>query len=394
MKIAYFTDTFSPQINGVATSLANQARELGARGHKILIFAPSMDHIPREKFKAENVTLVYLPAIPTLLYVEFKLVVFGLPQVIKHIHKFKPDIIHLHSTFTIGLDAVTAAKLFKKPLVATIHIYFTDSDYLRFVKYKLAIKLLNKFAIRYINFLYQRCALLLTPSLALIQELKENNFKKTVHYLPNGIILKKTKLLSDKKQADLKRKYGLKEKVILHFGRLSYEKSIDVLIKSFQMLTKNHKNVSLLIIGDGPSKKNLTKLVKKLGIEKNVVFTGFIDHQILLSSGILNIGDLFATASTMEVNPMAVLEAMSAGLPIVGVKQAGLIELVSSNGYLVRSGDIKILAEKIEQILFDEKKASQMSAHSLKLIQKYSIDKTVDQLLDFYQDLTSKTARI
>ncbi len=389
MRIAFFTDMFLPQLNGIATSLANQARELGAQGHHVLIFAPSINHIPREKFKAENVTVVYLPAISSLFYTEFKLVVFGLPQVIKHIHKFKPDIIHLHSTFTIGMDAVTAAKLFKKPLVATIHIYFTDSHYLRFVKYKLAVKLLNKFAIRYINFLYRNCDLLLTPSKALIQELKKNNFKKTVHYLPNGIILKKTKFLSDKKKADIKRKYSLKEKVVLHFGRLSYEKSVDVLVKSFHILTKNHPNVSLLIIGDGPSKKNLTKLVKKLGIEKNVIFTGFIDHQILLSSGILCVGDLFATASTMEVNPMAVLEAMLFGLPVVGVKQAGLIELVKDNGFLVEPGDIFVMSKKLEEILTNKKLAKQLSQNSLRIIKNYSIKNTVKKLLKLYGNLNS-----
>ncbi len=387
MRIAYFTDLFPPQLNGVATSLASQARELGTRGHKILIFAPNMDHISREKFRAENVTVVYLPAISSLFYTEFKLAIFGLPRVIKYMAKFKPDVIHLHSTFTIGMDAVTAAKLFKKPLVATIHIYFTDSDYLRFVKYKLAVKLLNKFAVRYINFLYRNCDLLLTPSKALIEELKENKFKKTVHYLPNGIALKKPRLLSDKKKADIKRKYGLKDKVVLHFGRLSYEKSVDVLIKSFHKLIKNHPNVSLLIIGDGPSKKNLSKLVKQLGIEKNVVFTGFIDHRLLLSSGIFSVSDLFATASTMEVNPMAVLEAMAFGLPIVGVKQAGLTELISSNGCLVKSEDTDALAQKMELVLFNQKMAAGMGKKSLEIVQNYSIDKTVDKLLNMYKDL-------
>lgn len=384
MKIAYFTDLFLPQANGVATSLANQARELGARGHHVLIFAPSMDHIRREKFKAENVTVIYLPAVPSLFYIEFRLAVFGLPQVIKYMAKFKPDIIHLHTTFTIGMDAVIAAKLFKKPLVATIHIYFTDSDYLRFVKYKLAVKMLKKFAFGYINFLYSNCNLLLTPSKSLIEELKESNFKKTVHYLPNGITLKKPKFLSDRNKSYIKRKYRLTERVVLHFGRLSYEKSIDVLIKSFHILTKNHNNVSLLIIGDGPSKKDLTRLVKKLGIEKNVVFTGFIDHQNLLSSGILSIGDIFATASTMEVNPMVVLEAMLWGLPIVGVRQAGLIELVSKNGFLGKVGDIKELATNMERILFNQKVAKQMGEKSQELIKKYSIDKTTNRLLDLY----------
>lgn len=391
MRIAFFTDMFLPQLNGIATSLANQARELGAQGHQILIFSPSMDHIPREKFKAKNVTIVYLPAIPSLFYTEFKLVIFGLPQVVKHIHKFKPDIIHLHSTFTIGMDAVTAAKVFKKPLVATIHIYFTDTDYLRFVKYKLAVKLLNKLAFGYINFLYSNCDLLLSPSLALIDELKERNFKKTVHYLPNGLTIKKTNILIGKKRQDLKRKYNLKQKVVLHFGRLSYEKSVDVLIKSFHELAKKHRDISLLIVGDGPSKKNLVKLVKKLGMEKDVVFTGFIAHETLLSSGILSIGDVFATASTMEVNPMAVLEAMAFGLPVVGVKQAGLIELVSENGFLAKAGDIKELAHSMEKILFDPKLKNQMGEKSLQTAKKYSIDQTADKLVHFYRKLLKQS---
>ena len=391
MRIAYFTDMFPPQVNGVATALANQACQLGKLGHNVLIFTPSMNHIHREKFKAKNVTVVYLPAISSLFYSEFKFTVFGLPRVIKHITKFNPDIIHLHSTFTIGMDAVIASKLFRKPLVATIHIYFTNSEYLRFVKYKLAAKLLDKFAIHYIKFLYNNCNLLLSPSKTLIDELKQKRFRKVVHYLPNGISLKQPKFLSKKQKDSIRKKYNLKEKVVLHFGRLSYEKSIDVLIKSFSKLIKNHTNVSLLIIGDGPSKKTLIKQVKKFGIEGSVVFTGLIDHHTLLSSGLLSIGDVFATASTMEVNPMVVLEAMFYGLPIVGFKQAGLIELVSSNGYLAKDGNAEELTDNIGKILLNQKLAYQMGKKSFQIIKQYSIDKTTDQLLGFYDTLVNNT---
>lgn len=391
MRIVYFTDMFVPQLNGIAIALANQARKLGEEGHKVLIFTPSMNHIRREKFKAKNVTVVYLPAIPSLFYTEFKFVVFGLPKVIKHMKKFKPDIIHLHSTFTIGMDAVIAAKIFKKPLVATIHIFFTDSEYLRFIKYKTAVKLLNKFASGYINYLYSNCDLLLTPSKTLIEDIKKKGFKKPVYYLPNGISLKQPKFLSAKEKQILKKKYSLKEKVVLHFGRLSYEKSVDILIKSFYELVKNHKDVSLLIIGDGPSKRTLLKLVKKLDIEDCVKFTGFIDHEILISSGILSLGNIFATASTMEVNPMAVLEAMLYGLPIIGIQQAGLIELVSTNGFLVKPGNVNQLAEKIEKVILDKKLAKTMGGESLKIIKQYDINKTASSLLGFYNDLV-KTA--
>lgn len=387
MKIAYFTDTFLPQVNGIATALANQATELGREGHQVLIFTPKLDDIKRGKFQAKNVRLIQLPTVPALIYTEYKFGVFGLPRVIKHLSKFDPDIIHLHSPFTVGMDAVMAAKLLKKPLVSTVHIYFADSDYLKFIKNKLAVKLLDKVAQRYLNFLYSQSDLVLAPSKMLVAELLKNGFKKPISYLPNGVILENPKFLSEKEKKELRLKYGLKEKVILHFGRLSYEKNVDLLVKAFHQLLKQYKNISLLIIGDGPAIKSLKKLVKSLGGEKNVVFTGFMDHQILISSGILGIGDIFATASTMENHPMAVLEAMIFGLPIVGVKQAGLIELVSSNGSLAKPADTEDLAQKMEEILSNKSMQEIMGANSLKLIKNFSVDKTTNGLLKLYHTL-------
>ncbi|MBI2314808.1 glycosyltransferase [Candidatus Daviesbacteria bacterium] len=391
MKIAYFTDTFLPQVNGIATALANQAAQLGKQGHSVLIFTPKLDGIPREKFKAENVQVIHLPTVPALLYPEFKLGVFGLPKVIKYLAKFDPDIIHLHSPLTVGMDAVTAAKIFKKPLVGTIHVYLTDSSYLRWLKYRLAVKVVDKVVERYLNFLFSQCDLVLAPSKMLVKELTQTGFKKTVHYLPNGVILSQYKSLSLQDQKSIKKKYGLKDKIVLHFGRLSPEKNVDLLIKSFSLLAKKHPDVSLLIIGDGPAKKSLVKLTKRLKLDNQVVFTGFIDHQKLISSGILTLGNLFATASTMENNPMAVLEAEMHGLPIVGVKQAGLVELISSNGFLAEAGDIKEMAEKMEKILYNQTLADSMQKKSLEAIKPYAIDKVADTLLGFYHKLKLET---
>ncbi len=393
MRIAYFTDSFLPQVNGIATSLANQARQLGKQGHQIMIFTPKLDDILRERFHATNVQVVTLPTIPALVYTELKLGVFGLPRVIKNLRKFKPDIIHFHTPFTVGMDAIMAAKIFKKPLVGSLHVYLGNKGYVQqIIKSQLAAKFLGKFADRYYYFMYNQCNLVISPSKLVAEELKSNGFKKPVAYIPNGVITAGTKILSEKEQINFKKKYNLKEKVVLHFGRLSYEKNVDVLIRSFHKLALKHSDISLFIIGDGPSKKSLVKLAQKLGIEKNVVFTGFIDHQLLLSSGLLSIGNLFVTTSPMEVNPMAVLEAMLYGLPIVGVKQAGLIELVTTNGFLVKPGDIEQLTEKIEKILYEREIANKMRAQSLKLIKNYSIDKTTNKLLSFYETLISKAS--
>ncbi len=84
---------------------------------------------------------------------------------------------------------------------------------------------------------------------------------------------------------------------------------------------------------------------------------------------------------------MAVLEAEMNGLPMIGVKQAGLIELISTNGFLSEPGNIESFAQNLEKVLFDEKLSSTMGAESLELIKPYSIDEVVDKLLNFYNQL-------
>lgn len=391
MKVAYFTDTFLPQVNGIATSLANQAKKLGEQGHEILIFTAKSDHIKRPKFQAENVHLIHLPSVPALLYPEYRLGVLGLPKVMQYLLKFNPDIIHLHSPFTIGLDGVMAAKLLKKPLVGSIHLYLSNPDYLKWIKYNLAVKLLKTAALRYLYFIYGQCDMVLSPSRLFAKELGENGFKKKVLPLPNGVYLNQFRQVSEKHLNNLKEKLKLKKKVVLHFGRLSYEKNVDLVIKTFSELVKRHPDVSLLIIGDGPATASLKKLVKKLAIEKDVIFTGFIAHQTLMSDGFLQLGEVFLTTSTMENQPMAILEAMSFGLPIVGVKQAGLIELVAGNGVLVEAGNIHGLGKATEEVLYNLKLASKMRERSLKIAQNYSIEKTTAKLVKLYEKLVNQS---
>ena len=388
MKIAFFTDTFLPQVNGVATALANQARILGERGHQVVIFTPKLDDIKREKFKAQNVTLVSLPTVPALLYPEYKLGILGLFKVIKYLKKFNPDVLHLHTPLTIGMDAVMAAKILKKPLVGTVHIYFTESEYLRSIRFKLAAKALSKLSIPFVNFLYAQCNTVLIPSKSLTEELKLSGFKKPLIHFPNGVILKKPNILSASKKQEIKKKYHLKQKVILHLGRLSEEKNIDIVIKAFAQVVKTNPNVSLLIIGDGPSAKKLKQLTQNLGLEKEVVFTGFIEHEKLLSSGLISLGDLFATASTSENQPMALLEVMVFGLPMVGVDHPGLTELISSNGLVVQSYEPDDLAKAMQKVLQDQNLAKKMSNSSFKKVKNYSIEKVVDKLLKIYSNLS------
>lgn len=386
MRIAYFTDTFLPQVNGIATSIANISASLGEKGHEIVIFAPKTKGIKRKFFYAKNVTVIYLSSIPIYVYPEFRLGIFALPKILKVLATFTPDIIHFHTPATVGLDALLAAKILKKPLVGTFHAYLTNPEYIGWIKSRLAVLTISEFVLNFCRILYNACDVQLAPSKSLIKELYQVGYKKPIVYFPNSVALEKLKRLSAEEKLSHKRRLKLKEKVVLHFGRISQEKKIEHIIYAFGLLLKRMSGVSLLIIGDGPAKNDLKKLVAKLHLKKQIVFMNFISHQDLMSSGILSIADLFVTASTMENQPMVVLEAMGVGLPIVAIKKAVMRELVGNNGLLAEDNPSD-LAVKMEKILKNSTLQRKMSKESLKKVQQYSAEHLANKLVALYQSI-------
>ncbi|MBI4091561.1 glycosyltransferase [candidate division WWE3 bacterium] len=388
MNIALFTDTFLPQINGIATSVANFAEELANRGHKVMVVAPYARG-SGPKFHSEKVHLVYLPSVPLLVYPDFRIGVFSLPKVFKSLKAFNPDVIHVHTSMATGIDALITARMMKKPVVGTIHTYLTNPNYLNFIASRIVITTLSDFILSYCKFFFDACDEVLCPSKRLIDDLKKSGYKKRIKYLPNAVKAVKAESpsgsLSSKKLARLREKLNVKGKVLLHVGRLSAEKRVDNVIKAFARVRKGREDLKLVIVGDGVSKLKLKELCIKLGVGQSVVFVGSIPHSELLSSGIFKIADIFVTASPMENQPMVVLEAMAFGLPLIGVSEAGMVELVKDNGYLVRDGNIEEMARRIEKVLSDDSLRVAMSKKSLERIEEFSIGKVTDRLESIYK---------
>ena len=198
-------------------------------------------------------------------------------------------------------------------------------------------------------------------------------------------LVKKTSL---NKITDFKSRYSLSNKTIIYVGRTSREKSLDILLLAFNQVVRKEPEAKLLIIGEGPALGGLKELSKALGLEKKVIFTGKIDHQKLLQSGAYEIASLFATASTSEVQPMSVLEAIAFGLPIVGVKARGMEELIRGNGILFNPGDINGLSKGMIKILRNESLREKFSQRSKGLIKKeYLLDNIIEKLEKAYKDL-------
>lgn len=214
--------------------------------------------------------------------------------------------------------------------------------------------------------------------------------KKRIAIIPNGVDTKKFFPVSLPMKKALKSKLGLPGgKIITFAGRLIADKGLDYLIGAFEKLSG--EPLFLLIVGEGPSRETLLNKVKAAGLDEKVIFTGLQKnvYPYLQSS------DIFVLPSHSEGLSVALLEAMSCGLPVIATAVSGNIELVKNdvNGFLVEPGDSKGLAEAIKKMLTNEDATHKMGrANREKIVEGYSIEKVVDQYIGLYTRLAGKNA--
>ncbi|PIS08779.1 hypothetical protein COT75_04835 [Candidatus Beckwithbacteria bacterium CG10_big_fil_rev_8_21_14_0_10_34_10] len=388
MKIVFYTTSFFPYLCGVTTAVLNLSLGLIKKGHQITICVPKAKSPVLNKVRKTGIEIVSLPSFKTKIYKDVNI---GAPSANSFIRikKINPDIIHFHTPDLVGMEAILTAKLLKKPLVGTFHTYFMSPEYQKIVKLShWGEDFIEKVLWKYSNSIYNRCDLIITPSFFAKKDLERQGIKKEIKIIHNSVNLDLVKKTSLNKITDFKSRYSLSNKTIIYVGRTSREKSLDILLLAFNQVVRKEPEAKLLIIGEGPALGGLKELSKALGLEKKVIFTGKIDHQKLLQSGAYEIASLFATASTSEVQPMSVLEAIAFGLPIVGVKARGMEELIRGNGILFNPGDINGLSKGMIKILRNESLREKFSQRSKGLIKKeYLLDNIIEKLEKAYKDL-------
>ncbi len=374
MKIALFTDTFIPQINGVANTVFRSATALSKLGHEVSVFTISK-HNTEELliFSGNDFEVVTLPSTGALVYKGERLsapVGFAL----RKIRKNRPDIIHTHTPFSVGWEAVISAKRLGIPLVGTHHTFFDHYLKYVFLDFDWAKKFSWKATVGY----YNRCDMVVSPTHSLADGLRENGLKKNIEIVVNSLDVEKF-------SPDKNKKRGTKN--LVYMGRIGYEKSIDDVIKATAIIKQKIPDIRLEIIGDGPEKENLRKLAEELGLSKNVSFSGFLHGQELVRA--LQKADVFLLGSKSENMPLSVLEAMAVGLPIVAVSSLGLLEIVAGgeNGFLISPDNPKEMAEKTILLLNDQEKLKKFSEKSREMSLLYSDESSAKKLLVIYEKL-------
>jgi len=200
--------------------------------------------------------------------------------------------------------------------------------------------------------------------------------------IPTGIDLEAYRTASGEKIR--KKRRWEKDIVMISIGRLAPEKNWPLLLHAAALVLKEYPQFRLVLIGDGPDRKNLEDLAQELGIQKRVTFTGSLSFTETPSY--MKAANLFGFASITETQGLATLEAMAAGLPVVAVDASGTRDILKNGqqGYLVEN-DANALAAGIKKLLSNPDRMQKFAAAAYKKAQSFNIEKLTERLLDVYE---------
>ena len=376
MKIGFFTDAYFPQVNGVVTSVYETARGLRSKGNEVVVIAPAYPNY--NDTKEDNV--IRLSSISIHKKLNIRLATHLPDKTLINLYKNNFDIIHAHGGGTISLLGLEIARIKKIPIVFTYHTQWN-----KYTHYFLRGVVRPKVVERMSRIVCNRCTAIIAPSKRIKNELISYGVKKPIFVLPSGVDLERFK---GKNIGFLRKKFKLKNecRILLSIGRLGKEKSVDVLIKSFGLVAKENKNTVLVIVGEGPEKKNLQNLTKELGLKGRVYFTGNIDFEDMPL--VYKDADLLLFASRTETQGIVILEALASGLPVVAVNDAvydGIIK-DKKNGILV-SNDIDQFAKACLNLLNNPTYRKKLSENAAKFVEEFSASRTAERLSNLYEKL-------
>ena len=313
MRIALFSDTYLPEINGVAIHVAALKEGLEALGHEVLVVTTT----PKDKTSFDSDGVLHCPSIQLK-----KIYGYGLSMPINMrqfniIRKFNPDVIHIHTEFGIGLFGILVSKMLRRPVIYTLHTIY--DDYVYYVVPRPLVKTGQRVFYKYIKSLYKRATVITGPSPKSLEYLNNAGLHRNIEIIPNPVDVERFSLENVEREdvAQVRSKYNIPNDAFVGciVSRVGKEKSIDVLLDYIAKYSTKNEKFRFLIVGDGPAKKDLEAQAKRLGIDKVVIFTGKVPNGQLLPYYAAS--DVFLTASLSDTNSISMLEAMSMGLPII-----------------------------------------------------------------------------
>jgi glycosyltransferase involved in cell wall biosynthesis len=364
-KVAIFTETFLPKVDGIVTRLKHTVEHLVKLGDEVMIFSPDGGLTEYCGAKIYGVSGFPLP-----MYPELKLAL-PRPSIGYALEEFQPDIVHLINPAVLGLAGLFYAKSMKLPLIASYHTHLPQ--YLQHY----GLGFLENAMWELIKTAHNNAELNLCTSTAMVEQLREHGVKE-VDLWQRGV---DTELFHPQyKSVEMRSRLteGHPEAtLLLYVGRLSAEKGIDEILPVLQAIP----NSRLALVGDGPYRQELEKIFAGT----NTNFVGYLQGTDLASA--FASSDVFLFPSRTETLGLVLLEAMAAGCPVVAANSGGIPDIVTNglNGYMFEPADDNGLITATQQLLACEPTIATNLKHNARLeAEKWGWEAATRQLQDYY----------
>ena len=378
MKIAMFTDSYYPAVDGVVTSLSTVSRELERIGHEVFIFAPE----PPNGEKVQDITkggTFYFRSFRFKHYPQYRSA-FLPSNKNRILRKLGVDLIHTHGMTFMGVKGLSAGRHFGVPVATTYHTMMHEAANI-YNPLPLPRSTMVSLTVRYVRLFLNRLDAVVVPTRPILEELVRMAPRMPyTAVIPTGVDTNRFR--PGNVNSPIREQYGIDDSpLILYVGRVAFEKNIDSILRNLHRVSDS--SAKLMIVGEGPARRHIEQLVHSLGLQDRVIFTGFIPDSQLVDY--YSASDVFISASKFETQGLSMLEAMSCGKPVVSINYRAVTDYIvdGENGFLYNEFSDN-MAETIDRALSSD---ASIRKNARRTAERYSKERTSRSLSELYSKI-------
>ena len=378
MRIAIFTDTYYPDINGVVSSIGILRNELMKHGHQVLIITTIPPHGVQMN---DDSSIIRMNGISLKSIYGYRMAGIYKNKIFKQIKEFNPDIIHTQTEYGVGLFGRLCGYKLNVPTVYTFHTNLYDYTYY-VTKGIQPLDAIAKLIVKKLMKVYTtHTTSLIVPSDKTASMMKSIGINKKINIVPTGLELERFKIHNEDHTKQIKEKYSLTNHFsLISLGRLAEEKSLDFIISAMPEIIKRNPDIRLFIIGDGPAKETLTQLTHDLKMDEYIRFAGCQSADVI--PDFYYSGDLFVSASLTETQGLTFIEAMASSLPVLARYDSNLDPVIveGKNGHFLYSKE-----EYVDKVIeLSHKDLTPYKQHAVKHAQQFDSHTFYEGVMQVY----------